>query len=312
MSAVGVFCVGAGASVVHGIQELLDPPALEHMGYSLAVLGVSSVAEMYSLKVALRALRAGAAEDGSSVWRYMMASNDPTTAAVLAEDAGAVAGLGIAGIASYLTWITGDPLYDAVGSIAVGCLMGGVAVMLIRNNKRFLIGQAMDPAKHAAIVEHLKADPMVFCVIDPKSEEIGDGVYRFKAEIQWSGDRVVGKHLASLGPDSLYRQVRDSVAEGAAISGDALRDAMDAAMHEFGRGVIRTVGEEIDRLEAELQKLYPGLAYVDLETDRGRQDLAVLGREMCVISPEFKAAEALDNGEGVAGQEPRPQAAGAA
>jgi zinc transporter 9 len=319
VSAVGVFCIGAGASVVHGIQDLLDPPTLEHMGYSLAVLGVSSIAEMYSLRVALRALRVGAAEDGSSVWRYMMASNDPTTSAVLAEDAGAVAGLGIAGIASYLTWVTGDPLYDAMGSIGVGCLMAGIAVMLIRNNKRFLIGQAMDRVKHAAIVEHLKADPMVFCVIDPMSEEIGDGVYRFKADIQWSGDRVVSKYLAALGPDSLYRQVRDSVAEGAAAEGDALRDAMDAAMHEFGRGVIRTVGEEIDRIEAELQKLYPGLAYVDLETDRGRQDFAALGRDMCVISPEFetpaapKATEMLDNGErevsNVAG---RPQPAPAA
>ena len=184
MSAVGVFCIGAGASVVHGIQSLWDPPALEHMGYSLAVLGASSIAEAYSLVVAFKALREGAREQGTGLWKYLMSSNDPTTAAVLAEDAGAVAGLGVAAIASYATYVTGDPLYDAMGSIAVGCLMGGVAVMLIRNNKKFLIGQAMSPEMHAAIVSHLTADPMILCVIDPKSEEIGDGVYRFKAEIR--------------------------------------------------------------------------------------------------------------------------------
>jgi len=184
MSAVGVFCLGAGASVLHGIQSLLDPPQLEHMGYNLAVLGISAAAEMVSLKVAFSTMRTGAKEQRQSLFRYIMHGHDPTTAAVLAEDAGAVAGLGIAGTASYLTWLTADPLYDAVGSIAVGVLMGGVAVMLIRNNKRFLIGQAMSQDRQRSLVDHLKADPMVLCVIDPMSEELGDGVYRFKAEIR--------------------------------------------------------------------------------------------------------------------------------
>jgi zinc transporter 9 len=276
MSAVGVFCLGAGASVVHGIQSLMDPPALEHMGYSLAVLGLSAVAEGYSLKVALGALRTGAKIQGQSLYKYLLSSNDPTTAAILAEDAGAVAGLGIAGVASYMTYVTGDPVYDAFGSIAVGCLMGGVAVMLIRNNKKFLIGQAMRPEQHDAIIKHLKSDNMVLSVIDPKSEEIGDGVYRFKAEIQWSGDRVVNKYLGSLGRDSLYGQIRTAACSttpgGSTVDDETLRNAMDLAMMEFGRGVIRTVGEEIDRLETELRDLVPGLVYVDLETDKGRTE----------------------------------------
>lgn len=49
-----------------------------------------------------------------------------------------------------------------------------------------------------------------------------------------------------------------------------LEDALEMAMRDFGRGVIRTVGEEIDRLEMELKALVPGLVYVDLETDRGK------------------------------------------
>lgn len=184
MSAVGVFCVGAGASVVHGIQALFDPPTLEHLGYGLTVLGASAAAEMVSLKVALDIVRSGAREHGQGLFKYIMQGRDPTTAAILAEDAGAVAGLAIAGTASYLSWFTGDPMYDAVGSIAVGVLMGGVAVALIRNNKRFLIGQAMRPEMQKRLEEHLKADPMVLCVVDPMSEEMGDGVYRFKAEIR--------------------------------------------------------------------------------------------------------------------------------
>jgi solute carrier family 30 (zinc transporter), member 9 len=300
MSAVGVFCLGAGASVVHGIQSLMDPPALEHMGYSLAVLAISAVAECYSLRVALGALRTGAKIQGTSLHKYLMSSNDPTTAAVLAEDAGAVAGLGIAGVASYMTYVTGDPLYDAVGSIAVGCLMGAVAVMLIRNNKKFLIGQAMRPEQHDAIIKHLKSDKMVLAVIDPKSEEIGDGVYRFKAEIQWSGDRVVNKYLGSLGRDSLYGQIRNAACTtpNSTVNDETLRNAMDLAMMEFGRGVIRTVGEEIDRLECELRELCPGLYYVDLETDKGRTEKSGSGTLECIINAEeMQMKEAMAVGE---------------
>ena len=310
MSAVGVFCIGAGASVVHGIQALLDPPALEHMGYSLAVLGVSSLAEMYSLRVALTALQTGAREQGQPIWRYLMSSNDPTTAAVLAEDAGAVAGLGIAGIASYMTFVTGNPAYDAVGSIAVGCLMGAIAVTLIRNNKRFLIGQAMRPDMHAAIVCHLKRDPMILAVKSAKSEEIGDGVYRFAAEISWSGEHIVEKYLEALPRDSIYAQIRETACQLPSndLDDDALRNAMDLTMMNFGRGVIRTVGEEIDRLEVELKELCPGLAYVDLETDRGRVEMSSL--ECPITMPSVGSA--LPQQQQQQEEQPPPAAAAAA
>lgn len=276
MSAVGVFCVGAGASLVHGIQALIDPPNLEHMGYSLGVLSLAAIGEFYSLRVALSAMKVSANETGQSIWSFMMHGRDPTTAAVLAEDAGAVAGLGIAGISAYLTWTTGNPMYDAVGSIAVGCLMGAVAVTLIRNNKRFLIGKAMSPEMHHLIVEKLRRDPMVLGVVDPKSEEIGDGIFRFKAEIQWSADRIVSKYLKMRvrkedSKPSLYSKIQSAcMPPGAGPESDALQNAMDLAMFEVGRGVIRTMGEEVDRLEEELKSMVPGLAYVDLETDRGR------------------------------------------
>jgi hypothetical protein len=45
-----------------------------------------------------------------------------------------------AAVSTTLTWVTGNPVYDAIGSMAVGALMGGIAIMLIRNNKQFLIG----------------------------------------------------------------------------------------------------------------------------------------------------------------------------
>lgn len=283
MSAVSIFCLGAGASLLHGVQALFEPPHLQDMAYSLMVLGGSSVLEIYSLRVAAKSMADGAVAQGHSMrgWKdwvgYIMRGRDPTTAAVLAEDVGAVAGLGIAGLFTSLTWITGNPVYDAIGSMAVGALMGGIAMMLIRNNKQFLIGRSMRSADHQRIVDHLLRDPMVLAVLDAKSEELGDGVYRFKAEIQWSGEKVVEKYLRSQGRSSVYRNLRSVVCRPeASVEEGVLQDAMDMAMMEFGRGVIRTVGEEIDRLETEMKEMVPGLRYVDLETDKGKANATKL------------------------------------
>lgn len=268
MSAVSVFCLGSGATIVHGIQAMIYPPTLEHMEYSLYILVLSAGIEAFSLRVAFKILMDGATKSGKGLLAHIRSGRDPATSAVLAEDAGAVIGLGIAGLASYLTWLTGDPIYDALGSVSVGVLMGGVALALIRNYKRFLIGQAIEPNLQKALVTHLKSDPMVLCVLNPMSEEIGDGLYRFKADIQWNGDRIVHRYLESLSREELYKDIMEAACAAPGNENEMLRDAMDMALIEFGRGIISTVGGEIDRLEAELTKICPGLMYVDLETER--------------------------------------------
>lgn len=290
MSAVSIFCLGAGASLLHGVQALFEPPHLQDMSLSLFVLGGSSLLEFYSLRVAAKAMAAGAVAQGAPMkgWKdwmnYIMRGRDPTTAAVLAEDMGAVAGLGIASLFTTLTWVTGNPVYDAIGSMGVGAVMGGIAMMLIRNNKQFLIGRSMRATDHERLVQHLLGDSVVLNVLDAKSEELGDGVYRFKAEIQWSGERIVEKFLAAQGRSSVYKQLKTTMCT-VGMEPDVLENATDMAMMEFGKGVIRTVGEEIDRLENEMKALVPGLRYVDLETDKGRAGRSYWG------SPSDQEAE---------------------
>ena len=87
---------------------------------------------------------------------------------------------------------------------------------------------------------------------------------------------MVEKYLKTLGRDSIYSQIR-ATACSSDVDSALLKDALDLAMMQFGRGVIRTVGEEIDRLEVELKRMVPGLVYVDLETDKGRSELSAIG-----------------------------------
>lgn len=97
ISGVGIFCLGAGVSVVHGLHGLVSPQPVEELWASLSVIGLSLVIESYSLGVAYRGLAAGAAARNMRLRAYVRAGLDPTTIAVAAEDGGAVLGLALAG-----------------------------------------------------------------------------------------------------------------------------------------------------------------------------------------------------------------------
>lgn len=97
ISGVGIFCLGAGVSVVHGLHGLVDPAPVQSLWASLSVVGLSIAIESYSLAVAYKALAAGAAARDMPLRQYAAAGLDPTSLAVVAEDGGAVLGLALAG-----------------------------------------------------------------------------------------------------------------------------------------------------------------------------------------------------------------------
>jgi len=120
ISAVGIFFLGAGASVLHGFHALGSSHAVGGSSWAFAVLAVSAVLEGYSLLVAMRSIKEGADARGMSFLEYVGSGQDPTTVAVLMEDGGAIIGLGVAGMCTALTQITGNSVWDAVGSIIIG------------------------------------------------------------------------------------------------------------------------------------------------------------------------------------------------
>ncbi|KAG9140968.1 hypothetical protein Leryth_026879, partial [Lithospermum erythrorhizon] len=74
-----------------------------------------------------------------------------------------------------------------------------VAVFLIQRNRHALIGRAIDAQDTERVLQFLKHDPVVDDVYDSKSEVIGPGFFRFKAEIDFNGVVLVQNHLSRLG-----------------------------------------------------------------------------------------------------------------
>lgn len=162
LAAVGLFVIGAGVSVWHGITDLLHEPG-GHENYVIAyvVLALALVFEGASFAQAVRQLRGEAHEYDRDLLEHALATSDPTTRAVFAEDSAALIGLVIALAGIGLHQWTGDAAYDAIGSILVGVLLGVVAVILIDRNRRFLTGEPASSQLYAAAVEHLQQLPEV-------------------------------------------------------------------------------------------------------------------------------------------------------
>ncbi|QCB94681.1 cation diffusion facilitator family transporter [Cellulomonas shaoxiangyii] len=172
-AAIGLFGVGAGVSVTHGIQELLDPEPAESFVVAYVVLAVAFVLEGASFTQAWRQSRADARRQRVGLFTQVLRTSDPTVRAVFFEDAAALVGIVIAAAGIAAHEVTGSPVPDAVGSILVGLLLGVVAIVLIQRNLRFIVGEAVDPALRDAALRWLLAMPEVARVTSLRIEFVG-------------------------------------------------------------------------------------------------------------------------------------------
>jgi cation diffusion facilitator family transporter len=152
--AILIFAVGAGVSIYEGWIHISEPEPLRDPTINYVVLAVAFAMEGASWLFAMRAF-AGSVR-GTSWWQAVRASKDPAGFIVLFEDSAALAGLVIAGTGIAASHAWGDPRIDGVASIAIGLLLGVVAILLARESKGLLIGEGADPAivaKVRAIVD---------------------------------------------------------------------------------------------------------------------------------------------------------------
>ncbi|HEY5840331.1 MAG TPA: cation transporter, partial [Mycobacterium sp.] len=174
LAAVGLFVVGAAVSIWHGISDLLHEPG-GHENYLIAyiVLGIALLFEGASFLQATRQLHDEAQTYDRDLLEHALATSDPTTRAVFAEDSAALIGLVIALAGIALHQLTDNAMWDAIGSILVGVLLAVVAVILIDRNRRFLTGEPASSEIYAAAEQRLADMPDVEKVRFLRLEFIG-------------------------------------------------------------------------------------------------------------------------------------------
>ena len=187
-AAFGLFAVGAAVSVQHGITELLSPEPATDYGIAYAVLAIAAVLEGISFVRSYQQAKRGAVKRRIGLLRQVFRTSDPTLRAVFAEDAAALIGLAIAFVGVLLHQVTGSATFDAIGSILVGVLLGVVAIVLINQNRRFLLGQAVDDAVQQRVLRDLLAHSNIERVTYLHVEYTGPVQLFLVAAVDFAGD----------------------------------------------------------------------------------------------------------------------------
>lgn len=140
MVAITLFSVGGLFSIHEGWLRYHEPQAVENAGIALAILAIAVVLEGFSLRAALGAMASERGEGG--LWQWFKETQSSELMVVIGEDLAALLGLVIAAAMLGLTMLTGNSLYDAMGSMLIGALLVVVAVLIGREVHSLLLGEA--------------------------------------------------------------------------------------------------------------------------------------------------------------------------
>mgnify|MGYP000878745753 CR=1 FL=1 len=175
MVALMLFSLGGAFSIYEGVHKLSRPEPLENPWVAVIVLAVGVVLEAWSLKGCIAEIREKAG--AIPLWRYFKESRESELIVVMGEDIAALCGLAIALAAVLLAMATGNPLFDAVGSIAVGVLLIVVAIGVGLQVQSLLIGESAAPESEQAMAEWLEARPEVEEVYNLITFQMGSYIF---------------------------------------------------------------------------------------------------------------------------------------
>ncbi|XP_017788402.1 PREDICTED: zinc transporter 9 [Habropoda laboriosa] len=255
ISGVGIFCVGTGLSIYHGIHGLLYPMPIESFYWAYFILAGSLASEGATLLVAIQSIKKGAEEKKRTFKEYVLGGHDPSVIVVLMEDLTAVVSIFAAAICMGLSSYTQNPMYDSLGSLVVGGLLGAVAGFIIHTNAAALIGRSISQEDLDTMNTELEADIMVRAIYDVKGIDMGNNLVRYKAEIDFDGRELTRLYLEKNDLADMLKEVQEMKS----------MDELETFMLKHGESIVDMIGGEIDRMELKLKKKHPEIRHCDLE-----------------------------------------------
>ena len=172
--ALMLFSMGGLFSIYEGLHKLGEHQPLRDPWIAIGILVFGIAAESVSLWGALREINK---ERGDrSLWRWFRTSRQSELLVVLGEDLAALGGLALALGFIALALATGDPMWDALGSIAIGILLILVAVLVGIEVKALLLGQSADPEAIVRMRAHLQAQPEVATLYSVLTQQLGGDI----------------------------------------------------------------------------------------------------------------------------------------
>lgn len=223
IAAVMMFVAGAFFAIGYGIFEIVHGDHSAGYGFAYATLAIDAVAEGSSWIRAVRQTRGEADSAGLPLLRYIRESRDPNVKMVLFEDSAALAGLFLAGAGIAASQITGDHLWDAAGSIAIGVLLVGVAALLGHDTGELLVGASARPQEREEIDRVLNDTPEVERVFEILSMVLGPNSLMVAARLDFATG--LGEAEVEHASGQIERRLREAVPDITEVFIDATSSA---------------------------------------------------------------------------------------
>ncbi|MFG2073986.1 cation diffusion facilitator family transporter [Nonomuraea maritima] len=205
--AVVLFTIGAAFSVYEGVHKISDPHAVESPIWAFAVLIFAIVAEGFSFRTAIKesnVLR------GKQSWvSFVRRAKSPELPVILLEDLGALLGLVFALFGVTMAVITGNGVWDGVGTLMIGLLLAVIAIVLAIETKSLLVGESASLESEALIRRALESTPAVERIIHMRTLHLGPEELLVGAKIAVAHDDTATE--VARGIDEAERRIREAV-----------------------------------------------------------------------------------------------------
>jgi cation diffusion facilitator family transporter len=208
-----LFALGSLFAIYAGVQKLLSPHAVTDPTVAVGIILMAIVLEGLSFRTALTEARP--LKGDASWWAFIRHTRNPELPVVVLEDFGALCGLLIALAGVGLTALTGNPRFDAIGSVTIGVLLGVISVVLSIEMRSLLLGEAATPLDLERIREAVLAQEGVRTIIHMRTQHIGPEELLVGAKVEFDG-RLAAHQIADA-IDEVEAAVREAVAPSVII-----------------------------------------------------------------------------------------------
>ncbi len=220
-----LFTLGSAFALFEGIEKILHPHEIESAGWAIGILLVAIVLEGMSFRTAVHEARPSKGD--ATWWQFIRRTKSPELPVVILEDSGALVGLVIALSAVTLTIVTGDTIWDGIGTTTIGLLLGVIATILAIEMKSLLIGEAASPEHRQAIVEAIESSPSVVALIHLRTEHLGPEELLVTAKVEFDGSLTVRELADRLNDVEADIRAAVPIARQLFVEPDVLRDRVD-------------------------------------------------------------------------------------
>jgi cation diffusion facilitator family transporter len=205
--AIVLFSVGGVFSIYEGVHKMQHPEPIQAAWLPITVLIIAIVLESLSLRTAMR--ESAPMRRGITIYQFIRRAKAPELPVVILEDIAALIGLVLAFIGVMLTVITGDGLYDGIGTIAIGLLLVAVAIILGIEVSSLLVGEGASRPDVAAIRAAVTNGPEVVRIIHMRTLYLGPDELLVGMKIAVRPASTAADVAVAI--DAVERRVRDAV-----------------------------------------------------------------------------------------------------